>query len=102
MAGDGLEDLQLGLPQGKILLAGTTLELKPGEDTLVTGPSGAGKGTLIKALVERIPVLEVAISATTRPVRPGEADGVERTHANQNAEKARAPGDHAPMSSAKV
>jgi len=44
---------------------------------VVTGPSGAGKGTLIKALVERVPVLEVAISATTRPVRPGETDGVE-------------------------
>ena len=44
---------------------------------VVTGPSGAGKGTLIKALVERVPVLEVAISATTRPRRPGEADGVE-------------------------
>ena len=44
---------------------------------VITGPSGAGKGTLIKALVERVPVLEVAISATTRPLRPGESDGVE-------------------------
>ena len=44
---------------------------------VITGPSGAGKGTLIKALVERVPVLEVAISATTRPQRPGETDGVE-------------------------
>jgi guanylate kinase len=44
---------------------------------VVTGPSGAGKGTLIKGLVERIPVLEVAISATTRPQRPGEVDGRE-------------------------
>ncbi len=44
---------------------------------VITGPSGAGKGTLIKALVERVPVLEVAISATTRPRRPGETDGVE-------------------------
>ena len=44
---------------------------------VVTGPSGAGKGTLIQALVERVPVLEVAISATTRPRRPGETDGVE-------------------------
>ena len=39
---------------------------------VVTGPSGAGKGTLIRALVERIPELEVAVSATTRPLRPGE------------------------------
>jgi guanylate kinase len=44
---------------------------------VVTGPSGAGKGTLIRLLVERIPVLEVAVSATTRPQRPGELDGTE-------------------------
>jgi guanylate kinase len=41
----------------------------------VTGPSGAGKGTLIRALVERRPDLEVAISATTRPRRQAEVDG---------------------------
>lgn len=44
---------------------------------VVTGPSGAGKGTLIQGLVERIPVLEVAVSATTRAQRPGEVDGRE-------------------------
>jgi guanylate kinase len=44
---------------------------------VVTGPSGAGKGTLIKGLLERVPGLEVAVSATTRPQRPGEADGVD-------------------------
>ncbi|HEY7381112.1 MAG TPA: guanylate kinase [Gaiella sp.] len=44
---------------------------------VVTGPSGAGKGTLIRALVERLPVLEVAVSATTRQQRPGETDGVD-------------------------
>jgi guanylate kinase len=44
---------------------------------VVTGPSGAGKGTLIRALLERIPELEVAVSATTRPQRPGELDGRE-------------------------
>jgi len=42
---------------------------------VVTGPSGAGKGTLIRALIERRGDLEVAISATTRPQRPGEEDG---------------------------
>jgi guanylate kinase len=44
---------------------------------VVTGPSGAGKGTLIKGLLPRIPGIEVAVSATTRPQRPGEADGRE-------------------------
>ncbi len=44
---------------------------------VITGPSGAGKGTLIKALVERLPELEIAVSATTRAQRPGEVDGVE-------------------------
>ena len=44
---------------------------------VVTGPSGAGKGTLIRALLERLPQIEVAISATTRPVRAGEENGRE-------------------------
>ena len=44
---------------------------------VITGPSGAGKGTLIKRLVERHPDLEVAISATTRPQRPVEQNGRE-------------------------
>jgi guanylate kinase len=42
---------------------------------VVTGPSGAGKGTLIRGLLERLPELEVAVSATTRAQRPGEVDG---------------------------
>ncbi len=42
---------------------------------VVTGPSGAGKGTLIKGLLERVAGLEIAVSATTRPQRPGEVDG---------------------------
>ncbi len=46
---------------------------------VVTGPSGAGKGTLIRALVGRRPDLAVAVSATTREQRPGEADGREYT-----------------------
>ena len=44
---------------------------------VITGPSGAGKGTLIKGLVERVHGLEIAVSATTRPRRPGEVDGRE-------------------------
>jgi guanylate kinase len=41
----------------------------------VTGPSGAGKGTLIRELLKRVPELEVTVSATTRDRRPGEEDG---------------------------
>jgi guanylate kinase len=42
---------------------------------VVTGPSGAGKGTLIHELVERVPGIEVTVSATTRERRRGEEDG---------------------------
>jgi guanylate kinase len=43
----------------------------------VTGPSGVGKGSLIKRLLERVPGLQLAVSATTRPPRPGEVNGVD-------------------------
>jgi guanylate kinase len=44
---------------------------------VITGPSGVGKGTLIRALRERVPELALAVSATTRDPRPGEEDGRE-------------------------
>ena len=44
---------------------------------VITGPSGVGKGTLIRSLLERHPDLKLAVSATTRPPRAGERDGVE-------------------------
>ncbi len=43
---------------------------------VITGQSGAGKGTLIKRLLELFPQLELAVSATTRARRPGEVEGV--------------------------
>ncbi len=43
---------------------------------VITGPSGVGKGTLIRGLLERVPELELSISATTRLPRPGEQDGI--------------------------
>jgi guanylate kinase len=44
---------------------------------VITGPSGVGKGSLIRALRERMPELALSVSATTRPPRPGEEDGRE-------------------------
>ena len=44
---------------------------------VITGPSGVGKGTLIRTLRERMPELELSVSATTRAPRPGEQDGVD-------------------------
>jgi guanylate kinase len=42
---------------------------------VVTGPSGAGKGTLIQLVLPRFPELALAVSATTRARRPGEEEG---------------------------
>jgi guanylate kinase len=44
---------------------------------VITGPSGVGKGTLIKGLLEQVPGLELAVSATTRRPRDGEVNGVD-------------------------
>ena len=44
---------------------------------VVTGPSGVGKGTLIRQLMSRVAGLELSVSATTRVPRPGERDGVD-------------------------
>jgi guanylate kinase len=49
----------------------------PGKVFVITGPSGVGKGTLIRTLLERVPELELAVSATTRSPRPGEEHGVD-------------------------
>jgi guanylate kinase len=44
---------------------------------VITGPSGVGKGTLIRTLLQRVPELELAVSATTRRPRAGETQGVD-------------------------
>ena len=50
---------------------------RPKPVVVVTGTSGAGKGTIEKALLSRMPELELAVSATTRERRPGERNGRE-------------------------
>jgi guanylate kinase len=44
---------------------------------VITGPSGVGKGTLIRGVRERVPELALSVSATTRAPRPGEQDGID-------------------------
>ncbi|MEM8492388.1 MAG: guanylate kinase [Pseudomonadota bacterium] len=51
------------------------MEAQTGTLFTVSAPSGAGKTSLVKALVEAEPSLQVSISHTTRPIRPGEVDG---------------------------
>lgn len=49
--------------------------MRKGNLFVLSGPSGAGKGTLVKRVLQRIPDAWVSVSATTRKPRPGEVDG---------------------------
>jgi guanylate kinase len=55
--------------------SGSGVEASSGPVIVVTGTSGAGKGTIERILLERNPELELAVSATTRARRPNEVDG---------------------------
>lgn len=50
--------------------------MKKGKTFIISGPSGVGKSTVLNALLEKRPNLYFSVSATTRPPRPGEVDGV--------------------------
>jgi guanylate kinase len=58
-------------------LGSSTASERPPPVFVITGTSGAGKGTLERELIARMPELELAVSATTRERRPGERDGRE-------------------------
>lgn len=49
---------------------------EPGNLFVIAAPSGAGKTSLVKAATESLEQIMVSISHTTRPMRPGETDGV--------------------------
>jgi len=49
--------------------------IKPGRLIVVTGPSGVGKGTLVRLLLQKHPQLYLSISTTTRQPRPSEVEG---------------------------
>lgn len=50
--------------------------MRPGKLVVFSAPSGAGKSSLIGSVMGEIPGLRYSVSATTRPPRPGEVDGV--------------------------
>jgi guanylate kinase len=49
--------------------------MRRGNLIIVSGPSGAGKGTLVKEVITRVPDVWISVSATTRAPRPGETEG---------------------------
>jgi guanylate kinase len=58
-------------------MAATETSRKRGRLFVIAAPSGAGKTSLVKALLERRPELRLSISHTTRPIRPTEQQGRE-------------------------
>ncbi|HEA26736.1 MAG TPA: guanylate kinase, partial [Ectothiorhodospiraceae bacterium] len=48
-----------------------------GQLYIISAPSGAGKSSLVKALIDSVEELTVSTSHTTRTMRPGEVDGVD-------------------------
>ena len=69
MSGDGA---MTGTNDGN----GTTIKRR-GLMLVLSSPSGAGKTTISRAILEREPEMALSVSATTRPPRPGEEEGVD-------------------------
>lgn len=68
-------NLQTSFKQKNFSLKKLIIEDKP--VLILSGPSGSGKGTLVKHLLEKYPLLELSISCTTRKIRQGEKHGRE-------------------------
>ena len=56
-----------------------------GKLIVLTGPSGVGKGTLVRSLLVRHPELYLSVSATTRSPREGEIEGKDYYFLNKSA-----------------
>ena len=53
------------------------IAVKPGKLVVISGPSGVGKSTVVRQVLDQLgPGLKLSVSATTRPPRPGEEEGV--------------------------
>jgi len=53
------------------------MDVRPGKLVVISGPSGVGKSTILRRLLAEVPQLVPSVSATTRPPRAGERDGVD-------------------------
>ena len=70
---------QVGAQQGRCIMAeggnGRVALKRRGLGMIISSPSGAGKTTISRMLLEKEPSMEMSVSVTTRPPRPGEVDG---------------------------
>jgi guanylate kinase len=55
--------------------SGAAADRRRGKLIVISGPSGAGKSSICRTLVQRLPGTFLSVSATTRPIRPGEVPG---------------------------
>ena len=61
--------------------------MSTGHLIVISGSSGVGKGTIMKHVMQRMPQLQFSVSATSRPPRPGETNGVEYFFVTEDAFK---------------
>ena len=66
-----------GFPTPAGLRYNIGMDVRPGQLVVISGPSGVGKTTLLRRLLADLPQLVPSVSATTRPPRAGERDGLD-------------------------